>query len=129
MFESERLARQFFRRSASGRQAESLDWLHPDAQIVPSYDESITVSRPDLEAHLMSKAAPAVMEAFADKYRPLDDERIVVEGQVRLRQAGGGFAYRPAVWALIFRDGLLYRSWALTSVVEAEARLAASSEP
>jgi hypothetical protein len=28
------------------------------------------------------------------------------------------------VWALVFRDGLLYRGWALRSVNEAEQRLA-----
>jgi hypothetical protein len=114
MFESERLAR-------------DLSWLHPEAQIAPSYDASIVVSRADLEAHLMSEAEPAVMEARADKYTPVDDERVIVEGQVRIRRGGGGgFDYRPAVWALIFRDGLLYRSWAVGSVLDAEARLSSS---
>jgi hypothetical protein len=128
MFESERLARELFHRSASGRQAENLSWLHPDARIVPSYDASITVSPPDLEAHLMSEAEPAVLEARADTYTPVDDERVIVEGQVCVRRAGGGFDYRPTVWALIFRDGLLYRSWALRSVGDAEARLDTSSK-
>jgi hypothetical protein len=98
MFESERLARELFDRSASGRQAENLSWLHPEAQIVPSYDASITVSPPDLEAHLMSEAEPAVMDARAETYTPVDDERVIVEGQVRVRRAGGGFDYRPTVW-------------------------------
>jgi hypothetical protein len=128
MFESERLARELFDRSASGHQAENLSSLHPEAQIAPSYDAAITVSRADLEAHLMSEAEPAVMEARADKYTPVDDERIIVEGQVCVRRGGGGFDYRPTVWALIFRDGLLYRSWAVRSFRDAEARLAASSE-
>ena len=128
MFASERLARELFHRSASGQQAENLSRLHPEAQIVPSYDASLAVSPADLEAHLMRGAEPAVMEARADKYTPVDDERVIVEGQVRIRRAGGGFDYRRTVWALMFRDGLLYRSWAVRSVGDAEARLAGSSQ-
>jgi hypothetical protein len=32
------------------------------------------------------------------------------------------------VWALIFRDGLLYRSWAFASVHDAEIRLTQSND-
>jgi ketosteroid isomerase-like protein len=127
VFESERLARELFARSARGQQAENLDLLHPDVKIAPSYDTSITVSRAELEAHLMSHEEPAVLEARADSYFPLDNERIIVEGQVLLRTPERGFSYRSAVWALIFRDGVLYRSWCLASVHEAEVVLVSSS--
>ena len=127
MFESERLARKLFERSALGQQSENLDLLHPEVEIAPSYDTSITVSRAELEAHLMSHEEPAVLEAVAHSYSPIDDERIIVEGQVLLRTPERGFSYRSAVWALIFLDGLLYRSWCVASVHEAEVVLVSSS--
>ena len=49
MFESERLARKLFERSALGQQSENLDLLHPEVEIAPRYDTSITVSRAELE--------------------------------------------------------------------------------
>jgi hypothetical protein len=127
MFESERLARKLFERSALGQQSENLDLLHPEVEIAPSYDTSITVSRAELEAHLMSHEEPAVLEAVAHSYSPIGDERIIVEGQVLLRTPERGFSYRSAVWSLIFLDGLLYRSWCVASIHEAEVVLARSS--
>jgi|KBSSwiStaDraftv2_1062776.scaffolds.fasta_scaffold1792585_2 hypothetical protein len=75
----------------------------------------------------MSHEEPAVLEAVAHSYSPIDDERIIVEGQVLLRTPERGFSYRSAVWALIFLDGLLYRSWCVASVHEAEVVLVSSS--
>jgi len=46
---------------------------------------------------------------------------------VLLRTPERGFSYRSAVWALIFLDGLLYRSWCVASVHEAEVVLVSSS--
>ena len=63
---------------------------------------------------------PRAVDAVGHVYRPLDDERIIVEGRVRIRRPQGGFADRPMVWALIFRGGLLYRSWAVGDVTHAE---------
>jgi hypothetical protein len=97
--------------------------LHPDAVLVPSYDPSSLVSRADFVAHLASSDAPRAVDAVGHVYRPLDDERIIVEGRVRIRRPQGGFADRPMVWALIFRGGLLYRSWAVGDVTHAELLL------
>ena len=124
MYESERLARELFSRSERGEQAENLSLIHPDAAIAPSYDPSTVASQADVTAHLQGTDTPRVVDAVAHTYSPLDDHRIVVEGRVRLRRSGGGFSDQSMVWAVVFRDGLLYRSWALASINEAETRLA-----
>ena len=124
VMDSERLARQLFQRSERGEQEENVPALHPEAELVPSHDPSSVVSRDDFVAHLASGDAPRAVDAVGHVYRPLDDERIIVEGRVRIRQPQGGFADRPMVWALIFRDGLLYRSWAVDDVTYAERLLA-----
>jgi hypothetical protein len=126
VLESERLARQLFDRSQRGDQADSVPALHPEAEIAPSYDPSSVVSRDDFVAHLQSGDEPRVVDATGHVYRPLDDERIIVEGRVRVRQENG-FADRSIVWALVFRDGLLYRSWAVKNVAQAETRLGKSA--
>jgi len=123
LLESERLARALFSRSARGEQADSLASLHPDAVISPSYDPAATVSPAELERHLTGRDVRRVLDAHGHTYIPLDDERIIVEGQVRLRTEDG-VEYRPTVWALVFRDRLLYRSWAVGSAQEAGALLA-----
>ena len=122
--ESERLAREFFRRSAEGHHERNLPFIHPEAEIAPTHDPSIIASPAGVAAHLQSDMEPRVLDARGDVFTPLDNARIIVEGHVRVTRPGGGFDAHPVVWALVFRDGLLYRGWALRSVNEAEQRLA-----
>jgi hypothetical protein len=68
-----------------------------------------------------------VYESAGERFHPLDDERIVVEGRLRWTDDDHMLRDDPAVWALEFRDGLLYRSISLRSVAEAEAVLAATA--
>ena len=122
--ESERLAREFFARSAEGHHERNLPFIHPEAEIAPTHDPSVIVSLAEVAAHLQRDMEPRVLDARGDVFTPLDDARIIVEGNVRVTRPGGGFDAYPAVWAMVFRDGLLYRGWALRSVNEAERRLA-----
>jgi hypothetical protein len=73
------------------------------------------------------RAEAAVYEAAAERMHPLDDERIVVEGRLRWTDEHRILRDDPAVWALEFRDGLLYRSIAVRTIAEAEAVLTAPS--
>lgn len=75
---------------------------------------------------LIDQRAGALYEAHDERYHPLDDERVVVEGRLRWTDGDRTLRDDPAVWALEFRDGLLYRSIATRSVAEAEAILTAS---
>ena len=120
--ESEKLARAFFERAARSAQPESVEFLHPEAEVAPSFDPTLSLSPAELAAHFSARNEPRTTEAYADTYHPLDNERVIVEGQVVIRQDGAS-DYRTVVWAMVFRDGLLYRSLALSSVREAEARL------
>ena len=122
MVESEKFARAFFERAARSAQPESIAFLHPEAEVTPSFDPTLTLSPAELAVHFSARKEPRSTEAYANTYHPLDEERVIVEGQVVVRQDGLS-DYRPVVWAMVFRDGLLYRSWALSSVREAEARL------
>jgi ketosteroid isomerase-like protein len=124
MLESERLARVLFERSQRGAQAENLELLHPQAEIAPSHDPSLILTADEVVAHLAGADEPRMMDARGRDYVALDDEQVIVEGDVRVRRVGGGFDYRETVWAIVFRDGLLYRSWCCGNVHEAEARLA-----
>jgi hypothetical protein len=113
-----------FGNSGSGQHQANFELLHPDAEIQPSFDPGRRLSARELREHARTAEAPHAVESRGEVYRPVDQERIIVEGQVLLRQAGGGWAYRPTIWALVFRDGLLYRSWCVKTTLEAEALLA-----
>ena len=116
MYESERLARAVFSATAHGELAKTLPLIHPDAVIVPGAETSTVVSRADLVEHLASQSKLPVLDSVAHTYTPLDDERIIVEGRVRVRLENGGFSDHAMVWGMVFRDGLLFRSWAVRSV-------------
>jgi hypothetical protein len=128
MLESERLAREFFARSVLGHHEQNVPFLHPEAEIVPTHDPTTLETPRELAAHLQRRLEPRVLEARGDVFTPLDNARVVVEGHVRMTRPGGGLDARPTVWALVFRDGLLYRAWALRSVLEAELRLEGFTE-
>jgi len=57
-------------------------------------------------------------------YRPLDDERVLVEERLRWTDDARILRDDPVIWALVFSDGLLLRSTPAQSLAEAEALLA-----
>ena len=67
-----------------------------------------------------------VYETVAEIYRPLDEDPIVVEGRIRWSDEERVLRDDPMIWALEFKDGLLYRSAPAQSVLEAEAMLSAA---
>ena len=66
-------------------------------------------------------------ETYPEIFRPLDDDRIVVEGRVRWMDDERILRDDPMIWALEFREGRLVRSTPAQSVLEAEAILGAAS--
>ena len=75
-------------------------------------------------AEFVDEISGRFYESHPDVFRPLDDERSVVEGRMRWMDDERVLRDDPMIWALEFRDGLLYRSAPAQSVLEAEALLA-----
>jgi hypothetical protein len=110
---------------ARGETEGLLEMVHPDVEIVlKSTAGEVLHGRGALEAFLEETAA-RFHETHADVFRPLDDERIVVEGRMRWMNEERILRDDPVIWALEFRHGLLYRSTPVHSVLAAEALLSA----
>ena len=124
--ESERLARLCFdagRDPDFPRRFKAL--LHPDVAVSLKARPGEWLYGAGAVGELLDeRAGAAVYEALDERYVPIDDARIVVEGRLRWTDRERTLRDDPAVWALEFRDGLLYRSIATRSVAEAEAVLA-----
>jgi hypothetical protein len=73
----------------------------------------------------LEEIADEFVELVADECRPLDDERVVVEGRRRTIDDDRVLRDDPMILAMVFRDGLLWRSTPAESVAEAEAILTA----
>jgi ketosteroid isomerase-like protein len=127
MKDSERLARRYFSLFRRGDTAGVLDLVHPDVEVVlKSVRPGEVLRGREQVAEFVDDISGRFYESHADVFRPLDDERIVVEGRMRWMDEQRVLRDDPMVWALEFRDGLLYRSAPAQSIVEAEALLSGS---
>lgn len=125
MRESERLARRYFSLFRRGETARVLDLVHPDVEIVlKSIRPGEVLRGREQVAEFVDDISGRFYESHPDVFRPLDDDRIVVEGRMRWMDEERVLRDDPMIWALEFRDGMLYRSVQAQSVVEAEALLA-----
>jgi ketosteroid isomerase-like protein len=124
--ESERLARLYFSYARRGDVDKLLAMLHPDVEIVLKTSPEILRGREQVEAFVEGDLGSPFNESQAVVYRPLDHERIVVEGRLRWMDDRRVLRDDPMIWALEFRDGLLRRSTPAHTVLEAEALLATS---
>ena len=66
MSESERLAKRFFARSAVGDHEKNVPYLHPEAEVAPTYDPSIVVSGTALADRVRADEEPRVLESRGD---------------------------------------------------------------
>ena len=80
----------------------------------------------DAVADFVREISDRYYETVAEVYRPVDDTRIVVEGRIRWTDEDNVMRDDPVIWALEFKDGLLYRSTPVQTLVEGESILAAS---
>jgi hypothetical protein len=105
--------------------AELLELMHPEAELVlkTTRPGEVLRGRDEIEAFL-EEISGKFYESVAEVYHPLDDERIAVEGRLRWIDDERVLRDDPMVWALAFRDGLLWRSTPAQSVLEAETILA-----
>ena len=126
--ESERLARRYFALFRDGEIRKILDLMHPEVEMVlkTTRPGDVLRGRGEIEA-FVDEIAGKFYESVAEVYRPLDDERIVVEGRLRWIDDERVLRDDPMIWALAFRDGLVWRSTPAQSVLEAEAILSAGT--
>jgi ketosteroid isomerase-like protein len=125
-FESERLGRRYFSLFKQGELDRLLALCHPDVEVVLKSVRpgDVVRGRQAFEA-LATELLDSYYEAVPEVFRPLDAERLVVEGRVRWMDDERVLRDDPMIWAIEFRDGLVFRSTPARSVAEAEAILAA----
>lgn len=124
MIESERLARRWF--SIVERRAfEQLpDLVHPSIVLVSKVRPGLVVEGKQAFGRFVEETLmQSLHEAVASSYRPLDDQRIVVEGRIRWMDDDHVLRDDPVTWAMAFEDGLLARFASVRSLVEAKATL------
>jgi hypothetical protein len=125
--ESERLARLWFEAGRDPDFPRRLkELLHPEIAVALKTEDGEWLRGADAVAGFLDRRAGApVYEATDEVYHPLDEDRVVVEGRLRwMEERDRTLRDDVAIWAMEFRDGLLYRSIAVRSVAEAEAVLA-----
>jgi ketosteroid isomerase-like protein len=128
MVESERLARRYFSLLARGRHDELVEAVHPDVELALKTRPGEVLHGRDGVARFVEEIAERFYEPAAEVFRPLDGERIVVEGRIRWADDDRVLRDDPMVWALQFREGLLLRSIPAQTVLEAESVLATLRE-
>jgi ketosteroid isomerase-like protein len=125
--ESERLARHFFALYAESDTAGLLDLIHPELEwVVMTTRPGHVLRGRDEAAAFLDETAGRFIEFVTETYRPLDGERLILEGRLRWIDDERVLRDDPLILALAFRDGLLWRSTPAQSVAEAEAILSAT---
>jgi hypothetical protein len=123
---SELLARRWF--AAVERRAfdELTDLLHEEVRVVSRIEPGRTIEgRAGVARFIAEKVSVRLYEALPEVYAPIDDSKIVVEGRMRWIDDERVIRDDPTVWALEFRDDLLYRFLPARSTLEAEGLLSA----
>lgn len=128
MVDSERLARRFFSYIAQGRGPKLAEMLDAEVELMLKTRPGEVLRGREAVVRFLEDAAERMHETVPEVYRPLDDERIVVEGRIRWSNGDRVLRDDPVIWALEFRDGLLVRSTPAQTVLEAEAILAAGPD-
>jgi hypothetical protein len=105
-----------------------LDLVHTEVEMVVKTTRpgEVLRGRDEVVAFVVDEIGDRFYETHAEVFRPLDDSRIVVEGRIRWMDDQRILRDDPMIWALEFRNGLLYRSTYAHSVLEAEALLSGS---
>jgi hypothetical protein len=120
----EAVVRKLFDLSSRGRQDEIVDLLHADAIVVPLLHRGLALNRSDFEIYAKERVTEASLrEANATSVRAIGDGRFLVEGRVLWSLPGGGFSDRGAAWAVIVKDGAVYRLKGTHSVEAASVAL------
>jgi len=127
---SERLARLYFELAGLGNDPRMLEIMHPDVEVnLKKLGGGRTLRGKDEVASFLAHMHETFVlyHATAERFHPVDDDRIVVEGRMRWMVEDRILRDDATIWALEFRDGLLLRSTPARSVGEAQAILSTSA--
>ena len=117
--DDERLIRTVFRRAAEGHSLLSADVLHEQAIVVPHVDPPVALRRDQAIAFVKEhQRASPMYEAHAQDVRQVGPGRFVVVGRIRMSR-GSGFADTSAAWAILLKDGKLFRVKGTSTAEEA----------
>jgi hypothetical protein len=102
-------------------------FVHDDVELVSKIRAGTVVhGREDVARFIRDVVAPSLHESPVEVYTPLDENRVIAEGRIRWIDEERVIRDDPVVWALEFRDGLLYRFVTVRTTLEAEAILGTS---
>ncbi len=102
--------------------------VHPSVVLVSKIRPGVVVEgRDDFVAFVQGTLAESLHDSVTMSFRPLDDERIIVEGRIRWIDDDRVIRDDPVTWAMEFRDGLLLRFVPARTAVEAETILGAGA--
>jgi len=102
-----------------------LEIVHPDVELALRSEHGEVLHGREAVEEFLRAIGDRFYQATAQVYRPLDQQRIVVEGRLRWTDEDHVMRDTPITWALEFRDGLLFRSFPADSTLEAESILVA----
>ncbi len=125
---SERAARLYFDLVGEGGDPRVLDLLHPDVVVLLRKLGGRRTLRGKEEVASFLEELPErfpVYQSVAEEFSVVDDNRVIVEGRMRWMDNDRVLRDDSMIWALEFRDGLLYRSTPARSLSDAHAILAA----
>jgi len=126
--ESERLARRYFELFGQHAFQKLREVVHPDVVLVLKAVQPghVVRGREELIRFLEEEFRRHLWEAVAQVFRPLDANRVIVEGRVRWFDDEHVLRDDSRIWALEFSDGLLLLSAPARNTIEAEMILSAS---
>jgi hypothetical protein len=117
--EDERLIRTVFERAAEGRAMLSTDMVHEEAVVIPHADPPVALTGNAIISFIEAHRHELPMyEAHAQEIRQVGPSRFVVVGRIRMSR-GAGFADTPAAWAIVIKDGKLFRVKGTSTAEEA----------
>ena len=126
MLESERLARRYFALFGANLTEDMLEIVHPEIELVLKTRPGHVLHGREEVSAFVKGISERFYETMAEVYRPVDASRIVVEGRIRWTDEQHVMRDDPVIWALEFREGMLYRSTPAQTVLEAQSILMAA---
>ena len=97
------------------------EFVHPEAILLPLLDSGKLLTRSELSGVIAARSSTVKsFDARVGEIHRVGDGRYVVTGGLRIEFADGGLKDTAGAWAIVIRDGLLYRYKG--SMTEGEAR-------
>jgi hypothetical protein len=106
------IVRRFFQLTAEGRQADAAPLLHHDVIVVPSLEPDLQLSFDGFPSYIRTRLYPVapIHEARANDIQEVAPGRFVVRGRIKMSLAERhGFRDSEAAWAVVVKDGYIFR--------------------